>query len=160
MGRSMQNPTNRPVDGSVASDSPADGRGVPRCGNTSPQTRVLVVDDEPLMRWSVSETLGARGYEIIEAGDGHSALLALLRTGAADAVLLDLCLPDSSDLRVLAAIKRLLPALPVILMTAHGSRDVADAALKLGAFRVLTKPFELNELAPLVQSALAASRPS
>lgn len=126
----------------------------------SPPLRVLVVDDEPLMRWSVSETLAPRGFDVVEADDGQSALLALRDdVRVTDAVLLDLWLPDSSDLRVLAAIRRLAPRLPVILMTAHLTPEVADEALKLGAFRVINKPFDLAELAPLVQSALAASRP-
>ncbi len=156
----MTHTTTRATARDRQQDAPANPRDPSQPATPSPPLRVLVVDDEPLMRWSVSETLGPRGFDVVEADDGHSALLALLdEVQVTDAVLLDLWLPDSSDLRLLAAIRRLAPTLPVILMTAHLTPEVADEALKLGAFRVITKPFELGELAPLLESALAPSHP-
>lgn len=126
-----------------------------------PRPRVLVVDDEPLVRWSVAETLRARGYDVSEAGDAKTALHMLTADPeAADIVLLDLRLPDSSDLRLLAMLRGLAPTTPIILMTAYGTTEVVERALQLGAFRVIDKPFELNELAPLILAALAASRPN
>jgi len=124
-------------------------------------TRVLVVDDEALVRWSIAETLGANGCDIVEASDARSAFAAILdRAHAPDAVLLDLKLPDSSDLSLLASVRHLLPAVPVILMTAFGTVEVVEAARRLGVFTVLDKPFDLDELGRLVGLALATPRPS
>jgi len=116
--------------------------------------RVLVVDDEPLIRWSLAETFEARGYEVVEAGDGHSALLAVSdRSAAFDAVLLDFRLPDSNDLSLLATLQALAPATPIILMTAFGTPEVTERALALGAFRVVSKPFAVSDMATLVLQA-------
>jgi len=122
-----------------------------------PPPRILVVDDEPLLRWSVAETLREQGWQVTEAEDAASAMAAfpaIVKAGGL--VFLDLRLPDSDDLHVLADMHRLSPRTPVILMTAHGTRDLADAARAVGAFAVIDKPFDLGDLAPLVARA---SRP-
>ena len=124
-------------------------------------TRVLVVDDEPLVRWSVAETLRAHGFEIVEASDAHSALLTVLDAATEpDAVLLDLKLPDSDDLTLLASIRRILPRVPVILMTAFVTQELLDEARRLGVFTVLDKPFELDELDELIERAIETPQPS
>jgi two-component system response regulator AtoC len=114
--------------------------------------RVLVVDDEPLIRWSIAETLGAAGHQVTEAQDAASALRALADAPDTDLVLLDFRLPDSNDLGLLAEIRRIAPAAPVILMTAFGTPDVTAGALKLGASKVLNKPFNMHDLEDLVRS--------
>ena len=114
--------------------------------------RVLVVDDEPLIRWSISETLGAAGHQVTEAQDAASALRALADAPDTDLVLLDFRLPDSNDLGLLAEIRRVVPAVPVIMMTAFGTPDVTAAALTLGALKVLNKPFNMHDLKDLVRS--------
>jgi DNA-binding NtrC family response regulator len=114
--------------------------------------RVLVVDDEPLIRWSITETLGAGGHDVTEAPDAASALRALADGPDPDLVLLDFRLPDSNDLGLLAEIRRVAPSTPVIMMTAFGTLDVAAGALKLGASRVLNKPFNMHDLEDLVRS--------
>jgi len=120
---------------------------------------VLVVDDEPLIRWSVAETLADSGYRVKEAGDARSALQAIAVPGAeTDAVLLDLWLPDSQNLTVLSAIRGLSPTTPVILMTAHGTDDLCAEARARGAFMTLDKPFDMSVLPPLVEAAVASSR--
>jgi len=127
----------------------------PETAKKSAPPKLLVVDDEPLVRWSVAEVLGERGYEVAEAHDAASAMHAFCETAdPADVVLLDLRLPDSDDLRVLSAMRWLSPATPVILMTAHGSPGLLEQARLLGAFTVLDKPFEMNELARIVDGAL------
>jgi DNA-binding NtrC family response regulator len=116
---------------------------------------VLVVDDEPLVRWSVSETLSDSGYDVLQAGDALSALETVRRPGGADVVLLDLRLPDASDLCVLSMMRRLSPKMPIILMTAYGSETLDAEARSRGACAVINKPFDMSALPALVQSALS-----
>jgi DNA-binding NtrC family response regulator len=73
-------------------------------------------------------------------------------------VFLDLTLPDSDDLHVLAAMHRLSPRTPVILMTAHATPDLVDAARALGAFAVIDKPFDMGDLLPLAERASRRAR--
>jgi two-component system response regulator AtoC len=127
-----------------------------RTAKNSARSRVLVVDDEALIRWSVAETLGALDYEIEEAGDGESAIRAVSPASAVDIVLLDLRLPDCDDLRILAAIRRISPGTRIILMTAFGSAELVQEARRLGVFAIMDKPFELEQLSALVAGALAA----
>jgi DNA-binding NtrC family response regulator len=114
--------------------------------------RVLVVDDEPLIRWSIAETLGAAGHQVTEAQDAASALKALADASGPDVVLLDFRLPDSNNLDLLARIRQIAPAASVIMMTAFGTPDVTAGALKLGASRVLNKPFNMRDLEDIVRS--------
>jgi two-component system, response regulator, stage 0 sporulation protein F len=117
----------------------------------SPATRVLVVDDEALIRWSIVETLTCLGYSVVEAGDGHEALCALSASSKpVDVVLLDYRLPDSDNLTLLSTIRRIAPESPVIMMTAFGTPDVVRGALELGADRVMNKQFEMQEVAAAV----------
>jgi DNA-binding NtrC family response regulator len=119
--------------------------------------RVLIVDDEPLIRWSVAETLTDSGDEVIEAGDAKQALEVLAAASApVDVVLLDYRLPDSNDLRLLATVRRVTPGSQVIVMTAHGTHDITTGALALGAYDVVNKPFDLDHLPALVWQAHAA----
>jgi len=119
--------------------------------------RVLVVDDEPLIRWSVAETLADRGYEVVETGDACGAR-AKVGGGADrfDVVLLDYRLPDSDDLGLLKSLRVLSPRAQIIVMTAFGTPEVVRGALDLGAYRVVGKPFEMQAIADLVTQAYAA----
>ena len=130
-------------------------RHFPHAAKKPTPARVLVVDDERLVRWSVAETLTARGYNVVEAADARSAMQALGEAHTIDLVLLDLRLPDADDLRVLACIRHQAPKMPVILMTAFATREIVEDATVLGA-SLLTKPFDLNDLAIAVGRALAA----
>jgi DNA-binding NtrC family response regulator len=118
---------------------------------------VLVVDDEWLIRWALREALEARGYRVTEAGDAASARRALAEDGGPDAVVLDYRLPDSNDLDLLASIRRREPPPPVIMMTAHGNAELAKGALALGAYRLVSKPFEMVQMADLVAEVLAVA---
>jgi DNA-binding NtrC family response regulator len=117
--------------------------------------RVLIVDDEPLIRWSISETLAEGGYDVVEKGDAKGARLAVGTGQPFDVVLLDYRLPDSDDLSLLASIRRMSPTAQVILMTAFGRPEVVRGALDLGAYRVISKPFEMEAIADLVRQARA-----
>ena len=118
--------------------------------------RILIVDDEALIRWSLLETLSGCGHVVVEAGDAAGVLQAVAAAAVPfDVVLLDFRLPDSNDLTLLTMLRRLTPQTPVIMMTAYGSADVLRGAIELGAFRVVGKPFEMNELTALIQEAHA-----
>jgi DNA-binding NtrC family response regulator len=122
-----------------------------------PRLRVLVVDDELLIRWSIAETLTSAGHTVIEAENGAAALRALTDAERPiDAVLLDFRLPDSDNLNLLATIRRMSPDSSVILMTAYGSPEVTKGAIELGAYQVVSKPFELQDLQPLLMKACGA----
>jgi DNA-binding NtrC family response regulator len=113
--------------------------------------RALVVDDEPLIRWAIAETLRADGYDVEEAGDADSTVQALFDDpGAFDLVLLDLRLPDCCDLSLLETVRRLVPGATVVLMTAFGTPEIRERARRLGAAGVLDKPFDVEGLAGLV----------
>jgi two-component system response regulator AtoC len=116
--------------------------------------RILVVDDEALIRWSLVETLSDAGNEVVAVPDAENAV-QVVRDAAVpfDVVLLDFRLPDSSDLTLLSRLRRLTPTTRIILMTAYGTPEIVQGALDLGAFCVLNKPFEMNALSPLVTEA-------
>jgi DNA-binding NtrC family response regulator len=123
----------------------------------NPQSRILVVDDELLIRWSLSEALTAAGYAVVEGRDAAEARLAIRdQAHKPDLVVLDYRLPDSNDLGLLTTIRHEAPTVPVILMTAYGTAEVVKGALDLGAYRVVSKPFEVHDMASLVTEALAA----
>jgi DNA-binding NtrC family response regulator len=121
--------------------------------------RVLVVDDEPLIRWSLVQTLIDTGHETVEAVDAATAVRAVSESSLPfDVVLLDFRLPDSNDLALLSRLRRIAPATQVILMTAYGTPEVVQRALDLGVFRVVGKPLEMSELPALVSQAHAAGQ--
>jgi DNA-binding NtrC family response regulator len=125
--------------------------------NSSHTPRVLVVDDELLIRWSLGEALTAAGYTVVEGRDAAEARCAVGdHAHSPDVVVLDYRLPDSDDLSLLAAIRSEAPGTPVILMTAHGTAEVIKGAFALGAYQVVSKPFEVHEMARLVDEALAS----
>jgi len=124
---------------------------------SAPGLRVLVVDDEALIRWSLLETLSSWGHEVVEAGDAAGALHAVATAAEPfDVALLDFRLPDSNDLALLSSLRRLAPAMRIILMSAYGTPDVQQGALDLGAYCVISKPFEMHDVAPLVSRAYAS----
>ena len=107
-------------------------------------------DDEPLIRWSVAESLSDLGFEVKQAGDASSALRSVTTaTEAFDTVIVDLRLPDMQDLSLLGTLRQLLPASVLVLMTAFGTPEIIADAEALGAI-VINKPFELDLLMRLV----------
>lgn len=116
---------------------------------------VLVVDDEPLIRWAISRTLGSAGYHVVEASDGTSAIEALSQYPAPDLVLLDYRLPDSQGLSLLEWIRHVSPRSAVVMMSADLTPDIVEKATALGAYRVMQKPFDMSDIAPVLQNAHA-----
>ena len=122
---------------------------------------MLIVDDEPLIRWSLSEALEDRGFDVRVAPDGRTALGALSDGSARpDVVLLDYLLPDSNGLSLFERVRDLMPPGRVILMTAYGSPEVIDRALKLGAYQVVMKPFDMSDIASVIRHASTTVSPS
>ena len=118
---------------------------------------VLVVDDEPLIRWSVAESLSDLGVDVEQAADARSALRIVSTTALPfDAVVLDLRLPDMDDLSLLGTLRQLLPGASLVLMTAFGTPELVAEARAMGA-AVLDKPFELDDLKRLVAPTDAVS---
>jgi len=124
----------------------------------SPAPRVLVVDDEALIRWSLAESFTDLGYAVSEAGDGASALAQASDGDKFDAIVLDYRLPDSNDLHLLETIRQLQPTATVVMMTAFGTPEVTSGALKLGAYRVVAKPFDVHDMVNLVARARESER--
>ncbi len=113
--------------------------------------RVLVVDDESLVRWSVGEALMARGHHVDTAVDAQAAVRLLSDGGRdPDVVLLDYRLPGIDGLALLPRIRVLAPRARVVMMTAYGSPEFTGRALALGAMRVVDKPIDLDDIVELV----------
>jgi DNA-binding NtrC family response regulator len=116
--------------------------------------KILVVDDEEVMRDVLGNVLGGEGYSVSFAATGPDAI-AELKESPKDAVILDLMLPGMSGLEVLDEMKRIDADLPVLMLTAQASIETAISAMKKGAFDYLTKPFKHDELLILLKKALA-----
>jgi len=115
--------------------------------------KVLVVDDKQMVRDSVTTTLSRAGFTSIAAPDGQSAL-ALLRRQRPSAVVTDLKMPGMDGIELLKQIQQIDPQIPVVVVTAYASIDTAVAAIKLGAFDYLQKPFEGDRLVVTAQRAV------
>jgi DNA-binding NtrC family response regulator len=118
-----------------------------------PSGRLLIVEDRDSLRRMLERALGEEGYEVAAASHGAAAL-RLLAEREFDLVLTDLKLPDLSGLEVLAASREAQPRVPVVVLTGYGSVGAAVAAMKLGAYDFVEKPFELDDLARLIAQAI------
>jgi DNA-binding NtrC family response regulator len=118
---------------------------------------ILVVEDEPILRHGISTYLAERGFAV-EQADSLSQTRGLLERCQPDAVVLDYLLPDGNSLDLIPEMHRKDPDLPVILLTAHGSIDLAVRAIKEGAENFLTKPVEQQVLLVVVERAIEGRR--
>ena len=119
-----------------------------------PTPVVLVVDDEALIRWSLSEGLTEFGYAVRLAGSAAEARNVLETFGAQPlVVVLDLRLPDMADLSLLEEIRGKRPDAPIIMMTAYGTGEDAARARDLGVWQFVGKPFDVGEMVRLVGAA-------
>ena len=119
------------------------------------QKRILIVDDEKLVRWALTQKCSEYGYQTVEAATGEEALKSL-QADTVDAVLLDVHLPDMSGLQVLEKLKQASETRSIIMMTANPQLEDVKAALRLGAYDFVSKPFNFEELSVTLQNALEA----
>ena len=122
-----------------------------------PTEKILVVDDERLVRWSLQQKCEEWGYDVVEA-DGGYAGLKLAQHETPDLVLLDVRMPDLNGLQVLEQLKKNPGAPAVIMITADPQLDDVKSALKLGAYDFVGKPLDFDELHVTIQNALEANR--
>src|SRR5256884_6722653 len=115
--------------------------------------RILVIDDEPMMSDSLRQHLADEGYTVDVATSGTEAI-DLFDGGAHHLVICDLQLPDMDGLELLRHMKDAKPATEIIVVTGYGSGQTPVAATKAGAFYFVEKPFDFEELLPLVEKAL------
>ncbi len=120
------------------------------------RNKILVVDDEHLIRWSLEQNLKKQGYEVVTAASGEDAL-RIAREEQPDLVLLDIQLPGISGIEVLEKLKDYDEELVVIMVTAQGGLEIAVNAMRLGAHDYVSKPFNLDELAIIIRKALETS---
>ena len=116
----------------------------------SENRHILIVDDEPLVRSSLSELLTLLGYTVSTAGNGKEAL-ELLRDYTADIIITDIKMPEMDGIQLLNQVKKRHPEVPVILITGYGSIDSAVEAMKQGAYDYITKPIVDSEIKIVIE---------
>jgi len=116
-------------------------------------SRILVVDDEHLIRWSLEQSLKKQGYDVITAASGEEAL-RLVHDEIPELILLDIQLPGMDGLQVLEKVKEVDGEIIVVMVTALGVLETAVKAMRLGAHDYINKPFNLDELSIIVKKAL------
>ena len=121
------------------------------------RNRILIVDDEPGLRFGVRDFLELQGYEVDEAESCREAQ-EIFRTSRPDIVIADYMLPDGTALDLLPRLKEINPDTPLLILTAHGSIDLAVRAIKEGAEQFLTKPLELPALMVILKRLLENQR--
>ena len=120
-------------------------------------SKLLVVDDERLIRWSLEQTLAKGGYEVSSVATGEAAV-AVVREDPPDLILLDLKLPDTDGLEVLRQVRELNPHVQVLIMTAYADVGTAVQAMKVGAYDYIPKPIDFESLAVTLRNALETSQ--
>jgi len=116
------------------------------------QGKILVVDDEHFITWSLKQYLEKEGYEVYTAGSGEEAI-EICNAEVPDIVLLDVHLPGMSGLESLDMIRKANRDACVVIITAHGDIETAVSAMKLGAYDFVEKPFELDRISVLIRKA-------
>ncbi|MBI4574791.1 MAG: sigma-54-dependent Fis family transcriptional regulator [Planctomycetes bacterium] len=119
--------------------------------------RILVVEDERLVRWSLEQRLREEGYEVALAEDARG-VEPVLEQESVDLVLLDMRLPDADGLSVMRRVLERQPAAMVIIMTAYSTVETAVEAMRLGAYDYIHKPFDMDEMVLTVRKALETTR--
>jgi len=121
------------------------------------KVRVLIVEDEQLIRWSLRQKFETRGYKVTEVENGKEAFSALDRD-TYDLIMLDYKLPDTTGLDILRRVRQADNDVVVIMMTAYSSVESAVDAIKLGAFDYVSKPFDMETVLRTVEKALETTK--
>ncbi len=121
--------------------------------------RVLIVDDENIIAWTLQEKLTKEGFEVKTVENGELAI-NVIRADMPDMAFVDVFLPDVSGIQILKEIISLNEDVPVIMITGSGSVDTAVTAMKLGAYDYISKPFNLTEVAIIAKKAIESKRVS
>jgi len=119
--------------------------------------KLLVVDDDRSILRLVEKSMTSDELQVLTAGNAEDGL-SMIRESSPDVMLLDIMLPDKSGLEIARAIKNADPRLPVIFITASNDSDLAIEAMKLGAYEILLKPLDVNQLHTLVERAIQTRR--
>ena len=114
---------------------------------------ILIVDDEKNIRSGLRSLLEDENYDVLEAADGETGL-KILKTTPVDAVISDLRLPGIGGEQVVETVHKMYPAIPVIVLTGHGSVDAAVDCMRKGAYDFLTKPLNFDRLLLLIERSL------
>jgi DNA-binding NtrC family response regulator len=119
--------------------------------------RLLLVDDEKGFVEVISKRMSRRNIQVTRALNGTEGIRAL-RGQDFDVAVLDLKMEDMDGIEVLKIFKKIVPDMPVIMLTGHGSEQAARDGIQFGAFDYLTKPCELEDLISKIQEAVGAGR--
>lgn len=121
--------------------------------------RVLIIDDDNIIAWTLQEKLTKEGFEVKTVENGETAL-NIIREDMPDMAFVDVFLPDIGGIQILKEIVGMNAEIPVIMITGSGSVDTAVAAMKLGAYDYISKPFNLSEVAIIAKKAIESKRVS
>ena len=121
------------------------------------QYRILIADDEDVIRFVLHEALQKEGYEIEEAAHGEEAVLKVRNTSF-DLVILDIKMPRMDGIEALKEIQKIDPGMPVVMITAYGNSKIAMQAVREGAYDYFNKPFDVNEIRIVIKRALERHR--
>ena len=112
--------------------------------------KVLIADDEFLIRWSLTKALTQEGYEVVAVEDGKKAIEAV-RTGNFDFIITDLIMPELDGWEVLEFVRQTLTPPRVIMITAHGNEDTEKIAKEKGAWAYVEKPYIIENIKELLK---------
>ncbi|HAG50039.1 MAG TPA: Fis family transcriptional regulator, partial [Deltaproteobacteria bacterium] len=121
------------------------------------QPRILIIDDEPLMRISITDALVAEGYQVLGVESGREGIDFISKDNY-DIIITDLKLPEVDGIEILKTALKQSPKAKVIMITAYGSVDTAVEAMKQGAYDYITKPFSMDELLIVVRHLIEFRR--
>jgi two-component system chemotaxis response regulator CheY len=145
------------MDGHIEGEAMTEYKSDPLFGALTGNGRVLVVDDEPVVRTLVRMTLEKAGYEVLEAQDGEQAIEAI-NTGEnplmLDAVICDIRMPKVTGVETIDYFQREYPHVPLIVLTAYPNTDMAVSFMRRGLVDYLVKPVEAKKLREVVARAM------
>jgi len=120
--------------------------------------RLLIVDDEADVLRMLGTLFQAKGYEVVVCGDGNEAIDLLRGNDKFDLLISDVRMIPVNGLWLLSLVREECPNLPVIMVTAYYSKEMAVEALRMGAFSYMSKPFDTQKLLEIAEKAIASQK--